>query len=54
MERIDLLWDAFEDCLCKAELRAEFDRLKAENEQLSTKVATLQTQLAKICEWIKP
>ena len=45
MERIDLLWDAWEDCLCKEQLRAEFDRLKAENEKLSTKVATLQSQL---------
>ena len=42
------LWDAFEDCLCKAELRAEFNRLTAENEMLSTKVATLQSQLDKI------
>ena len=34
MERIDLLWDAWEDCLCKEQLRAEFDRLKAEVERL--------------------
>ena len=30
MERIDLLWDAWEDCSCKEQLRAEFDRLKSE------------------------
>ena len=30
MERIDLLWDAWEDCLCKEQLRAEFGRLTAE------------------------
>ena len=30
MERIDLLWDAWEDCLCKEQLRTEFDRLKSE------------------------
>ena len=71
MERIDLLWDAWEDCLCKEQLRAEFDRLTgqrdayreeteglridkvaltAENEKLSTKVATLQSQFDKISE----
>ena len=50
MERIDLLWDAWEDCLCKEQLRAEFNKLTAENEMLSTKVATLQSQLDKISE----
>ena len=34
MERIDLLWDAWEDCLCKEQLRAEFDRLTVEVERL--------------------
>jgi len=53
MERIDLLWDAWEDCLCKEQLRAEFDRLTAENEKLSTKVATLQSHLDNISEPIK-
>ena len=50
MERIDLLWDAWEDCLCKEQLRAEFNKLTAENEMLSTKVATLQSQLDRISE----
>ena len=50
MERIDLLWDAWEDCLCKEQLRAEFNKLTAENEMLSTKVATLQSQFDKISE----
>ena len=50
MERIDLLWDAWEDCLCKEQLRAEFNKLTAENEMLSTNVATLQSQLDKISE----
>ena len=42
MGRIDLLWDAWEDCLCKEQLRAEFNKLTAENEKLSCG------------EWIKP
>ena len=46
MERIDLLWDAWEDCLCKEQLRAEFDSLKLRGD-------TLQAQLAKICLPIK-
>ena len=57
MERIDLLWDAFEDCLCKAELRAEFDRLKAEverllqiNQEANRNIWRLQSQLDKISE----
>lgn len=33
MERIKLLWDAWEDCLCKEQLRTEFDRLKREIEE---------------------
>ena len=42
MERIDLLWDAWEDCLCKEQLRAEFDSLTTENEKLkATPVAKL-------------
>ena len=42
MERIDLLWDAWEDCLCKEQLRAEFDRLTTENEKWkATPVAKL-------------
>ena len=47
MERIDLLWDAWEDCLCKEQLRAEFDRLEEANK-------ALQAQLAKICEMAQP
>ena len=53
MERIDLLWDAWEDCSCKEQLRAEFNKLTAENEMLSTKVATLQSHLDNISEPIK-
>jgi len=42
MERMDLLWDAWEDCLCKEQLRAEFNKLTAENEKLkATPVAKL-------------
>jgi len=42
MERIELLWDAWEDCLCKEQLRAEFDRLTTENEKWkATPVAKL-------------
>jgi len=63
MERIDLLWDAWEDCLCKEQLRAEFNKLTAENEKLSTKVAELDgrefdadevDQCNDCGEWIKP
>ena len=63
MERIDLLWDAWEDCLCKEQLRAEFNKLTAENEMLSTKVAELDgrefdadevDQCNDCGEWIKP
>ena len=35
MERIDLLWDAWEDCLCEEQLRAVFGQLTAENGRLT-------------------
>lgn len=35
-ERIDYLWDAFDECLCKTELKAVFERLKTENDRLKT------------------
>ena len=34
MGRIDLLWEAWDDCLCKEQLRAVFDQLTAEVERL--------------------
>jgi len=44
---------AYLSCPCmneRDEILAEFDRLTAENEKLSTKVATLQAQLDRISE----